>query len=175
MAKTRWKIAATVSHGKDTLHVPIPNEPNHDSFIILCLQAIKSEVIPCSSSSVPSPLSPSKISAPCPNVLPTIPEISSGSKLVDTVTVEYCSEDEALVDALLEEEQLDFSFFDDDCCDGSPLPSPPAAPALPLVIAGGSPQHTSAKADTPLPPASGSRVWRDLFSSDRPSTHGTKL
>jgi hypothetical protein len=62
---------------------------------------------------------------------------------VDTVTVEDCSEDEALVDALLEEEQLDFSFFDDDCYDGSPLSSPPAAPALPLVNTGGSPQNTS--------------------------------
>jgi hypothetical protein len=97
------------------------------------------DVNPCASSSEPSPLSPSKFSPPCPDVLPTIPEISSGSKLVDTVTVEDCSEDEALVDALLEEEQLDFSFFDDDCYDGSPLSSPPAAPALPLVNTGGSP------------------------------------
>jgi len=73
------------------------------------------------------------------------------AKLVDIVTVEDCSEDEALVDALLEEEQLDFSFSNDDCCDGSPLPSPPAAPALPLVTAGGSPPNTSTKATPPSP------------------------
>jgi hypothetical protein len=175
MAKTRWKIAAIVSRGEDTLHMHVPNEPTHDSSIVLGLQAIKLDVNPCASSSEPSPLSPSKFSPPCPDVLPTIPEISSGSKLVDIVTVEDCSEDEALVDALLEEEQLDFSFSNDDCCDGSPLPSPPAAPALPLVTAGGSPPNTSTKATPPLPAASGRHVWRDLLFSDRPSTHCTKL
>nr|TKR97158.1 hypothetical protein D5086_0000216380 [Populus alba] len=110
MAKTRWKIVATVSRGKDTLHVHVPDDPNHDGSII-------------------SPF--------CPDVLPTIPEISSGSKLLDTVTVEDCSEDEALVKVLLEEEQLDFSFSDDDCCDVSPksppLLSPPTTPIPPLI------------------------------------------
>nr|TKS02752.1 hypothetical protein D5086_0000160060 [Populus alba] len=131
-----------------------------------------SDVNPCASSSDHSPLSPSKLSPSCLDVLPTIIEISSGSKLVDTITIENCSEDEALVAMLLEEEQQDFSFSNDDCGDGSPLSSPPAAPTLPLVPTGGSPQNTPSKAS---PPASGSRVWWDLFSSDLPSSHYTKL
>jgi hypothetical protein len=40
----------------------------------------------------------------CPGVLPPIHELGSGSKLLDDVTVEECSEDEALVAALMEEE-----------------------------------------------------------------------
>nr|TKS06664.1 hypothetical protein D5086_0000120880 [Populus alba] len=97
MAKTRRKTSAIVSRGKDSLHIPIPNEPTHDNSIVLGLQAIISNVNPCASYSDPSPLSLSKLSPSYPDVLPTITEISSSPKLVDTVTVDYCSEDEALV------------------------------------------------------------------------------
>ncbi|KAJ6868561.1 hypothetical protein NC651_033593 [Populus alba x Populus x berolinensis] len=74
-----------------------------------------------------------KTSTLYPVVQPTIPKLCPASSLVNTVIVKACSEDETLEDALLEEDQLDFSFSDDDCCDGSPLPSPLAAPVLPLA------------------------------------------
>ncbi|KAJ6947515.1 hypothetical protein NC651_002028 [Populus alba x Populus x berolinensis] len=140
-------------------------------YIILSLQAIKSDAIPCTSSSVPSSLSPTKISAPCPVVLPTIPKLCSDSKIIDTDIVEDCSEDEALEDALLKEEQLDFSFSDDD----SPLPSPVATPALSLVTSRGSSPPTSPKIGSSLTSDSGSRVWQNLFSSGQPTSSCTKL
>ncbi|KAL9382098.1 hypothetical protein Peur_025133 [Populus x canadensis] len=61
------------------------------------------------------PLKPPPLaSVVCPEVLKPIPEVAYSSYLLKEVTVEDCSEDEALVEALLEKEQLDFSFFDDD-------------------------------------------------------------
>jgi hypothetical protein len=114
MAKTRQKVAATVTRGKDILHAPVPNDPDHDGSVVLALQATKSDVISSTSSSVLPHMSPSKVSVVCPGVLPPIPELGSGSKLLDDVTVEECSEDEALVATLMEEEKLDFSFSNDD-------------------------------------------------------------
>ncbi|KAL3610758.1 hypothetical protein D5086_001778 [Populus alba] len=90
MAKTRRKTAATVSRGKDTFHVLVPDEHIHDGSIILGLQDIKSNVIPCTSSSLPSSLSPTtSVLLALLFYLPS--RLSSDSKLVDTDTIEYCS------------------------------------------------------------------------------------
>ena len=107
--------------------------------------------------------------------LPTILELCSDSKLVDTITIEDFSEDEALEEALSKKEQLGFSFSDDDCCDGSPLPSPLAAPALPLATLRGSSPPISSKVVSSLPSVSSSREWRNLFSSGQPTSYCTKL
>jgi len=42
--------------------------------------------------------------AMCPDVLTPIPKVASGFNLLEDVTIEDCSEDEALVEALLEED-----------------------------------------------------------------------
>ncbi|KAJ6875096.1 hypothetical protein NC652_034729 [Populus alba x Populus x berolinensis] len=133
MAKTRRKTVVTVFCGKDTLHVPVPYKHLHDGSIVLGLQFIKLAVIPCSSLLLPSSLSLTKTSTLCPVVLPTIPKLCPASSLMNTVIVKACSKDKTLEYALSEEEQLDFSFSDDDCCDGSPLPSLLAALVLPLA------------------------------------------
>nr|TKR90310.1 hypothetical protein D5086_0000234250 [Populus alba] len=137
MAKTRRKTVVTVSCGKDTLHVYVPDKHLHDGSIVLGLQFIKLAVIPYSSLLLPSSLSLTKTSTLCPVVLPTIPELCPASSLMNTVIVKACSKDKTLEDALSEEEQLDFSFSDDDCCDGSPLPSLLAALVLPLATSRG--------------------------------------
>ncbi|XP_011016015.1 PREDICTED: uncharacterized protein LOC105119564 isoform X2 [Populus euphratica] len=69
-----------------------------------------------------------------PNDLQPIPKmaIASGSKSLDEVLVEDCLDDEEI----LEEEQLDFNFSDEDC-DGSPksptlLPANKVSPSYPF-------------------------------------------
>jgi len=114
----------------------------------------------------------------CPGVLPPILELASGSNLLDDFTVEDCSEDKALVEALIEEEQLDFSFSDDNC-DG-PLKSTPLCPPLvdltpPLALSRGRPHITTTVAGNSLSSAPSSSVWWDLFSTSRPTASCTKL
>jgi hypothetical protein len=87
----------------------------------------------------------------CPEVLTPILEVAYGFHLLEEVTIEDCSEDEALVEALLGEEQLDFSFFDDDCDLKSPhllLPSTDLVP--PSLPPGGRPPTTTVVASTSL-------------------------
>jgi len=55
MAKTRRKVVATVTRGKDILHAPVPDDPDHDGFVVLALQATKYDVISSTSSSVLPP------------------------------------------------------------------------------------------------------------------------
>ncbi|KAL9384324.1 hypothetical protein Peur_021334 [Populus x canadensis] len=149
---------------KKTLH------NNHDGFVVLALQATKSDVISSTTFFVP-PISPSKVNAMCPGILPPILELASGSKLLDDITVEDCSEDEALVEALMEEEHLDFSFYDDDC-DGSlkstPLCPPPANLTPPPTPSGGCPHITTIVVGNSLSSTPGNSAYRDLFSTSRP-------
>lgn len=104
----------------------------------------------------------------CPGILPPILELASGSKLLDDITVEDCSEDEALVEALMEEEHLDFSFYDDDC-DGSlkstPLCPPPANLTPPPTPSGGCPHITTIVVGNSLSSTPGNSAYRDLFST----------
>ncbi|KAL3569525.1 hypothetical protein D5086_029415 [Populus alba] len=84
---------------------------------------------------------------------------------MDTVTVEACFEDETIEDARLDEEQLDFSFSDDDCYNASPFPSPLATLVLPLDTSRGSSPPFSLKVASSLSSVFGSGVWWNLFSS----------
>lgn len=67
MAKNKRKVAATVTREKAILHDPVPD--NHDGFVVLALQATKSDVFSCSSSPVLPPMPPPMASVVCPDVL----------------------------------------------------------------------------------------------------------
>jgi len=102
MAKNKQKVAATVTRGKAILHDLVLDD--HDGSIILDFQATKSDVFSCSSSPALPPMPLPTANAVCPDVLTPIPEVASGFNLLEDVTIEDCSEDEALVEALLKED-----------------------------------------------------------------------
>lgn len=111
-------------------------------------------------------------SAPC--ALSPVPEFASSSKPLDKVLVEDCSDDEEL----LEEEQLNFNFSDEDC-DGSPksptLIPPYADIVSPLSPSDGRAPITSVVAGNLIFSTLSSSKWRDLFSSNRSIVSCTKL
>ncbi|KAJ6880840.1 hypothetical protein NC652_034010 [Populus alba x Populus x berolinensis] len=88
-----------------------PND--HDRSTVLVVHA-PSAVPPCSSSSVSQPTPPPPECALCPAILPPIPKVAPIPNTLETVIVEDYSSDEGLDETLLKEEQLDFSFTDDD-------------------------------------------------------------
>ncbi|KAL3583071.1 hypothetical protein D5086_017403 [Populus alba] len=98
----------------------------------------------------------------CTSVLEPMPEVTPGPASLDDVTVDDCSEDDALVGNLLDEEQLDFSFIDDDCEDLLPSPSlfPPPAGLVSTPISSGCPPSTTAVAGFSSSPPSGCNPWR---------------
>ncbi|KAL9382188.1 hypothetical protein Peur_025223 [Populus x canadensis] len=102
-------------------------------------------------------LPPPPACALCRAILPPIPEIAPVCNPLESVTVEDCSTQEGLDEALLEEEQLDFSFTDDDGED-TPLLSPPAGlsegrPPSTVVVEGcASPTNTVAGTSLASPP-----------------------
>jgi hypothetical protein len=163
MAKHKRKAIAAATRGKATQHNPIPDNPDHDRSIVLAVKALSSSSFP--------PLA----SAVCSSVLKPIPEAAPGPASLDDVTVDDCSEDDALAGDLLDEEQLDFSFTDDDYEDL--LPSPPLFPPpprlVPTPLSGSCPPSTTVVAGSS--PPSGGKVWTDLFSTNKPSTPCIKL
>lgn len=153
MAKSKRKAIAAATRGKATLHGPAPDTPDHDRSIVLAVKALSSSSFP--------PLA----SAVCSSVLEPILEAAPGPASLNDITVDDCSEDAALAGDLLDEEQLDFSFTDDDCEDLLPSPPlfPPPAGLVPTPLSGGSPPPTTAVAGSS--PPSGGKVWTDLFST----------
>ncbi|KAJ6880841.1 hypothetical protein NC652_034010 [Populus alba x Populus x berolinensis] len=142
-----------------------PND--HDRSTVLVVHA-PSAVPPCSSSSVSQPTPPPPECALCPAILPPIPKVAPIPNTLETVIVEDYSSDEGLDETLLKEEQLDFSFTDDDGEDlltFTPLISPLAGLVPPSTSEdiGGGASPTKTVAGTSLASTPGSKVWKDLF------------
>ncbi|KAJ6976311.1 hypothetical protein NC653_031983 [Populus alba x Populus x berolinensis] len=115
MTKNKRKVTATTTRGKAILRSSVVNDHDQDRSTILALQAFLA-IPPCSSSSVLQPAPPPSACALCPAILPPIPKVAPVLNTLETVTIEDSSADEGLDEALLEEEQLDFSFTNDDGC-----------------------------------------------------------
>ncbi|KAL9363701.1 hypothetical protein Peur_041574 [Populus x canadensis] len=115
---------------------------------------------------------------------------ASSSKHLDVVLVEDCSDDE-----ILDEDQLDFNFSDEECEDSpqapSMLPAPHLSPPPPLLpaeqppllpkkvmssapISGSKELAPPSVAGNPIPAPSINK-WRDLFSSNKSTNPCTKL
>ncbi|KAJ6880839.1 hypothetical protein NC652_034010 [Populus alba x Populus x berolinensis] len=105
------KATTTTTCGKSNMRSSFPND--HDRSTVLVVHA-PSAVPPCSSSSVSQPTPPPPECALCPAILPPIPKVAPIPNTLETVIVEDYSSDEGLDETLLKEEQLDFSFTDDD-------------------------------------------------------------
>jgi hypothetical protein len=88
--------------------------------------------------------------------------VASGSKSMEVVLVEDCSDEEDL-----EEEKLDFTFSEEEC-EGSPkYPSLLSTKHVsPPCIDGQNLDITTTTGKSLSPPPSSSK-WRDLFSSNR--------
>jgi len=189
MAKTKRKVTATTTRGKAILRSSsVPDDLDHVRSIVLAVQA-PSAGLTGSSSSVPHSVPPPLACAVGP-ILPPIPEVSPVPLPLEDVTVDDCSEveDDDLVEALLEEEQLDYSFSDDDGEDLSTSPSllpPTAGLTPPSALKGRSPSSTAVARGCAPPtigaPSSslastpGTKVWKDLFSASKPTVPCTKL
>ncbi|KAJ6976310.1 hypothetical protein NC653_031983 [Populus alba x Populus x berolinensis] len=99
MAKNKRKVTTTTTRGKAILRSSVVDDHDQDRSTVLALQA---------------PAPPPPACALCLAILPPIVEVAPVPNTLETVTVEDCSADEGLDEALLEEEQLDFSFTNDD-------------------------------------------------------------
>jgi len=185
MAKNKRKVTATTTRGKAILRSSVPDIHDHDRSIVLAVQA-PSAILSGSSSSVLPPLA----CAVGPALLPPIPEVTPVPNPLEVVIVDDCLEDadDDLVEALLDEEQLDYSFSDDDGEDLSTSPSllPPTAgltlpsalagrpPSSPEVVGGCAPP-TIGVAGSSLASTPGNKVWKDFFSASTPPAPCTKL
>jgi len=173
MAKSKRKLT---SRGKPIMRSSVPDDHLHARSIVLAVQA-PSTGLPSSSSTFLHPAPPPPACALDLAVLPPLPEVSPNP--LESVTVQDCSSDEGLDEALLEEEQLDFSFTDEDG-DDTPLLSPPAGlsgvhPPPPSVVVEACASPTIAVAGTSLVSSPDSKVWKDLFSASKQSAPCTKL
>jgi hypothetical protein len=173
MAKRKRKLT---SRGKAIMRSSVPDDHLHARSIVLAVQA-PSAGLPSSSSTFLHPAPPPPACALDPAVLPLLPEVSPNP--FEFVTVQDCSSDEGLDEALLKEEQLDFSFTDEDD-DDTPLLSPPAGlssvhPPPPSVVVEACASPTNDVAGTSLVSSPGRKVWKDLFSASKQSAPCTKL
>ena len=172
MAKSKRKLT---SRGKAITRSSVPDDHLYARSIVLAVQA-PSAGLPSSSSTFLHPAPPPPACALDPAVLPPLPAVSPHP--LESVTVQDCSSAEDLEEALLEEEQLDFSFSDEDG-DDTPLLSPSAGlsgvrPPPSAVVEDCAPLTTDV-AGTSLASSPGSRVWKDLFSAGKQSAPCTKL
>ena len=190
MAKTKRKVTAATTRGKAILRSSsVPDDLDHVRSIVLAVQA-PSAGLSGSSSSVLHSVHPPLACAVGPAFLPPIPEDPPVPNPLQTASVDDGSEaeDDGLVEALSEEEQLDFSFSDDDGEDLSTSPSllPPTAGLTPpsasegrsppsSVVAGGCVPPTIGVAGSSLASTPGSKTWSDLFPASKPPVPCTKL
>ncbi|KAJ6976285.1 hypothetical protein NC653_031970 [Populus alba x Populus x berolinensis] len=159
MAKSKRKVKASSTRGKGTLHFSADHD--HDSSYVLALCAPESAPLASSSTPAFSPVPPPTVCDEGLTTLALIPEevpchLAAISNPLEAVTVEDCSDDDPLVAALLDEEQLDFSFSDVDGDDSSPAPSPSgcvssgdSSPPTTKVAEGSCPSTTTAAGTTP--------------------------
>jgi len=206
MAKNKRKANSTVARRQESSPTPVvvPKIHDHDgdgsSILVLTVApATEPSADPCAPRPVPPPLPPS----PPRDVGPSSPHpalslvVTTGSKLLHAALVDAC----AVVsdDEILDEDQLDFNFSDEECVDSpqatAPLPAQPVlspAPLLPVALppppplpplqsglptsfisGGGEPAPTADAGKSPS--ASSSGKWHDLFHSNRSSGSCTKL
>jgi len=206
MAKNKRKATSSVARRQDVspAHIVGPKVHDHDGdgSVILALTVVPASepgAIPCASGPVPPPLPPSSprdVGLSAPHPAPAM-VVTSGSKHLDAILMEDC----AVVsdDEILDEDQLDFNFSDEECVDSpqapatlpaQDLPSPPPilpteqTPSSPLLqpkrvmpfssSSGGREPAPSSIVGKP-PSAPNSSKWRDLFFSNRSTISCTKL
>jgi hypothetical protein len=142
MVKNKRKATSTVARRQDAslAHVVGPKIHDHDGDALTAAPAIEPGADPCAPCPVPPPLPPS----PPRDVGPSVPlpapslVVATGSKHLDVVLVDDCtvvSDDE-----ILDEDQLDFNFSDEECVDSPQAPAPlptqyvlSPSPPLPVV------------------------------------------
>nr|TKS08446.1 hypothetical protein D5086_0000103270 [Populus alba] len=127
MAKNKRKAKAFATRGKRT---QLPSGLDDHNSYVLALRAPDSSLL--ASSSTSSSLHPPSVHTEGPASLSPIPEdVSCNLEIplpdLEVVTVEDCSDDEPLADALLADEQLDLDFSDDD---GGDMPSHVPSPSV---------------------------------------------
>ena len=146
MVKNKRKATSTVARRQDAspAHVVGPKIHDHDGdgSVILALTAapaIEPGADPYAPCPVPPPLPPSPprdVGPSAPHPAPSL-VVATGSKHLDAVLVDDCtvvSDDE-----ILDEDQLDFNFSDEECVDSPQAPAPlPAqhvlSPSPPLPV-----------------------------------------
>lgn len=167
MARNKRKATATVPRRQDHLHAPVSNPDDHDGSVVLALKVVhgsQSSVVLHESNSDPRPIPSSSTSGANPNNPHLDHEMTfvSGSKFIEEVLVEDCSDEKDL-----EEEKLDFTFSEEEC-EGSPkYPSLLSTKHVsPPCIDGQNLDITTTTGKSLSPPPSSSK-WRDLFSSNR--------
>ncbi|KAL9405443.1 hypothetical protein Peur_002415 [Populus x canadensis] len=124
MAKNKRKATSTVAHRQDVspVHIVGPKVHDHDGndSVLLSLTVVPATepgAVPCASGPVPPPLPsspPRDVGLSAPHPAPAM-VVTSDSKHLDAVLVEDCtivSDDE-----ILDEDQLDFNFSDEECVD----------------------------------------------------------
>jgi hypothetical protein len=154
MARNKRKAPSTVPRRQDNLHALIATPDAQSGAVPLV-----STLDPSSSTSTP-------YKGVCPNIvgLVTDPPVAIRSKPHKAVLVED-----------VEEEQLDFTFSEDEG-DVSPNPSPPpsATHMSPVHTPGGDLYPSNSILESTPPPLYDGK-WRDLFSYNRNSNACTKL
>ncbi|KAL9347326.1 hypothetical protein Peur_058692 [Populus x canadensis] len=204
MAKNKRKATSTVARRQDALPAPIAGPKDHDPdgdglevIALTVVTAIRPDAVPYAPCLDPSPLPSSQprdvgFSALHPA---SVMVVASVSKSLDTVLVEDCSV--ASDDEILDEDQLDFNFSDEEC-DDSPqapamlptknlpslppllpteqIPSPPLTKSvMPSSLTSGCREPApSSVAGNPLSTPSSSQ-WQDLFFSNKSTVFYTKL
>lgn len=175
MARNKRKATATVPHRQDNMHVLVPNPDDYDGLVVLDLKAayggqsgaVLHESI---SDTLPQPSSPpGGVSLSNPH-LDNEMTVASESKSKEEVLVEDCSYEEDL-----EEEQLDFTFLDEERERSPKSPSPPPVEHMSPPCTDGQDPDVAATIGKSLSPLPGDSKWRDLFSSNRNSESCTKL
>jgi hypothetical protein len=128
MAKNKRKATSIVACRQDVLHAPIvvPNDHDHDGdgSVVLALTVVpgtKPDVVPCEPYTNLPPMPSSQPSDVCLSDLQPalVMVVASGSTSLDEVRVEDCSIDSD--EEILEEDQLDFNFTDEECDDSPNL------------------------------------------------------
>lgn len=108
-------------------------EANHYNNVELDAD-LEAEAVSCPPCLAPPPLPPSSPHDVGSSQLASAMAVASGSKHLDVVLVEDCSDDE-----ILDEDQLDFNFTDEECEDSpqahAMLPAPLLSPPPPLLPA----------------------------------------
>ena len=183
MSKNKRKAASTVARRQDALHAPIvvPDDHDHDGdgSVVLALTialGTKPNAFPCEPRTDLPPMSSSQPSDVCLSDLQpaSMMVVASGSTSLDEVWVENCFVDSD--EEILEEDQLDFNFSDEECDD-----SPKSPTLLPVENvsspppSGGRVPDTTTVAGNPIFFTLGSSKWRDLFFSNRSTVSYIKL
>jgi len=149
MAKSKRKATSTVARRQDALPAPSSGPKNHDHdgdgsgvLALPVLPAATPDAAVCAPCTNPIPLPSSQPRDEGPNALhpASVLVVASGSTSLDAVLGEACSV--ASDDEILEEDQLDFNFSDEECDDSPQAPAllptanlaspPPLLPAEPV-------------------------------------------